>query len=105
MKNYKFTDMIFRGGICDFYVLRKNLYTSQRALEIASRELEVTIDELYIEEGYCRYLVKTPEDMQDDFGDGGVYTLVDKKEKGAFEVYVVYIEEEWEKYYGNSKKR
>ena len=103
MKNYKFNNVMFYDGLCNFYVLRKNLYTPQRALEIASKELEVTIDELYIEEGYCRYLVKTPEDMQYDFGYGGVYTLVDKKEKGAFEVYVVYIQEEWEKHYENKR--
>lgn len=41
---------------------------------------------------YVRYYPRGTEDSRSEFGNEGVYQFVDKKSRGAFEVYTVDVE-------------
>lgn len=70
---------------------KKSEYKTKEDFIEAIREEECKdIDLQDIGEGYMRYFPKGTEDSQDEFGKGvGVYQIVDKASKGAFEVWIV----------------
>lgn len=84
----------------------QGLMTLQPTYEVVGKKLEYKSKEDFVEivreeeckdisiedirEGYMRYFPKGTEDSEYEFGKGvGVYQVVDKLTKGAFEVWMV----------------
>lgn len=72
-------------------IAKKSEYKTKEDFAEAVKEEEskdVSIED--VGEGYMRYFPKGTEDSEDEFGKGvGVYQVVDKSSKGAFEVWIV----------------
>lgn len=78
-------------GDGSFYVMNKKQFNRGEALRkgtIFFRNNGSKKD-LKIYAGYVRYLPKTREEDVWDFGQDGHYTIIDKAQKGAFEVWIV----------------
>lgn len=84
----------------------QGLMTLQPTYEVVGKKLEYKSKEDFVEivreeeckdvsiedirEGYMRYFPKGTEDSEYEFGKGvGVYQVVDKLTKGAFEIWMV----------------
>jgi len=86
-----FTD----GGCCPTnFVISQKKCKKEDVLEIFKSEVtaegyeveDLVCDEVY--EAYIRYYPKTPEDMQHDYGDWGLWMFCNKG-RGALPVYVI----------------
>jgi len=78
-------------GDGSFYVMDKKLFSKGEAFKkgINFFRDKGSDAELKIYAGYVRYLPKTPAEDVHDYGEGGLYRIIDTAQKGAFEVWIV----------------
>ena len=89
-----FDYMEFIGGDNRELVFHANKYSKQECVEIFLKEyseLNKKCSEVDLETANVIYYPKTPEDLQGEFGEGGIYTFCESK-RGSFPVYVLNID-------------
>ena len=96
MSNFTYMEFGYDAGSFDQLVFHANKYSKQDCVDIFNEEyaykgLKCTLDDIK-GGGFVKYYIRPTQHMSLDF-DGGVYGFVDKKERGAFPVWVIELGE------------